>query len=99
MAQYISKDALVAEIKKEIKGIYASREYVGIPSWEEHEIDGLERAIEILNTLEVKEVDLKEEFYDFLDTLIGKDNGHLSEDELFRIAEYFFELGLKQKEE
>lgn len=47
-----------------------------------------------LDTLEVKEVDLKEEFYDFLDTLIGKDNGHLSEDELFRIAEYFFELGL-----
>ena len=48
-----------------------------------------------IDTLEVKEVDLEKEFYDFLDTLIGKDNGHLSEDELFRIAEYFFELGLK----
>ena len=44
---------------------------------------------------EVKEVDLEKEFYDFLDVLIGKDNGHLSEDELFSIAEYFFELGLK----
>ena len=53
----IDKDALVAEIKKEIKNIYAGREYVGIPSWEEREIDGLEKAIEILNTLEVKEVD------------------------------------------
>lgn len=42
-------------------------------------------------------VDLKKEFYDFLDTLIGKDNGHLSEDELFRIAEYFYELGLTVK--
>ena len=30
-----------------------------------------------------------------LPKLIGKDNGHLSEDELFRIAEYFYELGLK----
>jgi len=44
---------------------------------------------------EVKEVDLEKEFYDFLDVLIGKDNGHLSEDELFSIAEYFFELGIK----
>lgn len=49
--------------------------------------------------LEVKEVDLEKEFYDFLDTLVGKDNGHLSEDELFRIAEYFYELGLTQKGE
>ena len=47
-----------------------------------------------LDTLEVKEMNLEKEFYDFLDTLIGKDNGHLSEFELFRIAEYFFELGL-----
>lgn len=60
MAQYISKSALVAEIKKEIKDIYAGREYVGIPSWEEREIDGLEKAIKILNTLEVKEVDFEE---------------------------------------
>ena len=53
----IDKDALVAEIRKEIKSIYAGREYVGIPSWEEREIDGLEKAMEILNTLEVKEVE------------------------------------------
>lgn len=46
---------------------------------------------------EVKEIDLKQEFYDFLDVLTGKDNGHLSEDELFRIAEYFFELGLNTR--
>ena len=54
---------------------------------------------DFLDTLEVKEVDLEKEFYDFLDTLIGKDNGHLSEDELFRIAEYFYEFGLKAKGE
>ena len=56
MEQYIPKSALVAKIKKEIKDIYAGREYVGIPSWEERKIDGLEKAIKILNTLEVKEV-------------------------------------------
>ena len=57
-------------------------------------IDVLQHLLSSLDTLEVKEVDLDKEFYDFLDTLIGKDNGHLSEDELFRIAEYFYELGL-----
>ena len=56
MKQYIDKSAVVEEIKKEIKDIYAGREYVGIPTWEEREIDGLEKAIEILNTLEVKEI-------------------------------------------
>lgn len=48
-----------------------------------------------ISNIETKEVNLEKEFYDFLDTLIGKDNGRLSEDELFRIAEYFYELGLK----
>jgi hypothetical protein len=43
------------------------------------------------------EVDLEKEFYSFLNTLIYKDNGHLSEDELFSIAKHFFELGLKAK--
>lgn len=55
---------------------------------------GLLTGIEI-GPMEEPEVDLEKEFYDFLDTLIGKDNGHLSEDELFRIAEFFYELGLK----
>ena len=58
MEHLIDKDTLLAEIEKEIKGIYAGREYVGIPSWEEREIDGLEKAIEILNTLEVQDDNL-----------------------------------------
>lgn len=53
----------------------------------------------MLNLDDAAEVDLEKEFYDFLDTLTGKDNGHLSEDELFRIAKYFYELGLKAKGE
>lgn len=60
--------------------------------------NGTKRCIDYIQQ-EQPEVDLEKEFYDFLDTLIGKDNGHLSEDELFRIAEYFYELGLKTKEE
>ena len=57
---------------------------------------GLLTGIQI-GSIEEPEVDLEKEFYDFLDTLIGKDNGRLSEDELFRIAEYFYEIGLKTK--
>lgn len=60
MAQYIDKDALVAEIGETIKNIYAGREYVGIPYDEECTVRGLQKAEDIINTLEVKEVDLGE---------------------------------------
>ena len=60
MAQYIDKDALVAEIGETIKNIYTGREYVGIPYDEECTVRGLQKAEDIINTLEVKEVDLGE---------------------------------------
>ena len=53
MAQYIDKSALVAEIEKAIKIIYAGREYVGIPYGEECIVSGLQKAEDIINTLEV----------------------------------------------
>lgn len=89
----IDKDKIVAEIERRLKGLkdcHAERVagYAG-------EISGLERLLSFIDSLEVKEeVYLEKEFYDFLDTLTGKDNGHLSENELFRIAEYFYTLGL-----
>lgn len=43
--------------------------------------------VTFLDTLEVKEVDLEEEYRDY----INCDNGHTA----FEIAKYFFELGLK----
>ena len=89
MEQYIPKSVLVAEIEKEIKDIYAGREYVGIPSWEEREIDGLEKAIKILNTIEVKEVDLEKEFDKCCENYIFDD-----EFEVYR-ARHFFKLGAK----
>ena len=55
MKHYIDKSALVAEIDKEIKCIYAGREYVGIPLDEENIVYGLQIAKGIINTLEVKE--------------------------------------------
>ena len=86
----IDKDALVAEIERIKKEECPTDSYEG-----RCKLLWFEQFLSFLDTLEVKEVDLEKEFYDFLDTLIGKDNGHLSEDELFRIAEYFYELGLK----
>ena len=53
MVQYIDKSALVAEIEKEIKRIYAGREYVGIPLDEENRVYGLQMAKDIIDTLEV----------------------------------------------
>jgi len=90
MKQYIDKDLLIKEIER------IKREECPVDSYEGRcKLLWFEQFLSFIDTIEVKEVDLEKEFYDFLDTLIGKDNGHLSEDELFRIAEYFFELGLK----
>lgn len=103
MAQYIDKDKVVAEIEKRKSELQSRIAELG--TFESNtlglfqDVDLYDDILSFLDTLETKEIDLKKEFYDFLDTLTGKDNGHLSEDELFRIAEYFYELGLTQKGE
>ena len=88
MAQYIDKSALIAEIERRIEGLkdcYADtiEGYAG-------EISGLKRLLETIDTLEVKEVDLEKE--------LKKKIGNVGECDR-RIAEYFFELGLKTKGE
>ena len=88
----IDKDKITAELEKRRKS--NSKNKLNLPAaFEDNYL------LSLLDTLETKEVDLEKEFYDFLDTLIGKDNGHLSEDELFRIAEYFYERGLNTRKE
>jgi len=99
MAKYIDKDKIAAEIEKMVKRLEDAFDNPSFASYEANLIAKggyrkLKDILSLLDTFETKEVDLEKEFYDFLDTLIGKDNGHLSEDELFRIAEYFYELGL-----
>jgi hypothetical protein len=73
MAQYIDKSALVAEIEKRITEIDKVETYLSPKGI-------LTNLLCYINALEIKDVDLEKAFYDFLDTLIGKDNGHLSED-------------------
>ena len=92
----IDKDALVAEIERRKKIHFNDYHINGNNNPADYgACNALTQILDFINTLEVEEVDWEKEFYDFLDTCTGKDNGHLSEDELFRIAEYFFELGLK----
>ena len=55
MAQYISKSALVAEIKKMRNEVYPNSE------WNHGYVTSCEKILSFLNTLEVKEVDLNKE--------------------------------------
>lgn len=91
MEQYIPKSVLVAEIDKEIKHIYAGREYVGIPLDEENRVYGLQIAKGIINTLEMKEEDLEKEISEYF---VEHSDEFFSE-KYKLIAKHFFELGLK----
>lgn len=85
MAQYIDKDALVAEINKRI--IDAPVNNIGHQRvWAYNDVK------DIINTLEVKEVDLDEEIEKCL-----KQHSMLAvgKKDFTDIAKYFFELGLK----
>jgi hypothetical protein len=90
MAHLIDKDALVAEIEKIM--------YDLSPNFYEYDYDAakvelLEKLLTFINTLEVKEVDLEEELYEYCSSeeyreAIG--TGKLA----FLIAKHFFELGM-----
>jgi len=85
MKHLIDKDALVAEIDKKL----AITSYVNYGTqriWAYNDVK------EIIDTLEVKEVDLEKE----LDSMITPElKFHKALPSLFDVAKHFFELGLK----
>jgi len=98
MAQYIDKSAVVAEIEKRIKEHHSGY------------LVCLKDILSFLNTFEEKDVDLEEEFADFLE----KENAYIDDNnvisyyngssfnhtcDIYPIAKHFFELGLKAKGE
>ena len=83
--ELIDKSALVAEIERRLKALYKDRDFNYL------QIKELEALLSSLDTLEVKEVDLKKEYKEFIDC----DNGR----SMFETAKHFFELGLKAKGE
>ena len=92
MAKYIELDALVAEIENKINKIDLN----SIEDWRyriqrEHDIEVMKNIISIINTLEVKEVDLDKE----LDSMITPElKFHKALPSLFDVAKHFFELGM-----
>ena len=90
MTQYIHKDALVAEIKERIETYNK-----GYANGDDRRTDALEVLLHDIDTLEVKDVDLKEEVERF-----AKECGYKSAATIdFQFAKHFFELGLKVKQE
>lgn len=90
MAQYIDKDAVVAEIEN-WKQHTLKCGYAGQGEYEEGNkqgrLDTCEKILSFLDTLEVKEVDLEKEYKMFVNCDEGRS--------MLEIARHFFELGLK----
>ena len=99
MAQYIDKFALVAEIERRIKE--AESNCGGYKSYDEHRCDGCtvefyNEFLEIINTLETKEVNIEKEVEDWVKTGPHTSYPWCTIPDAIKItAEYFFELGLK----
>ena len=93
--ELIDKSALVVEIEKLISNAQVklqesqeNNDQVSYIAWTEH-IATCIKILSLLDTLEVKEVDLEKEYEEFIDC----DNGR----SMFETAKYFFELGIKAK--
>ena len=92
MEQYISKTALVAEIKRRFDE-YSSSFLKHYDACKEAKAQELGKILIILDTLEVKEVDINKEISQFIDANFEKAKiGHKLS--LRRTAKYFFELGM-----
>lgn len=91
MAHLIDKDALVAEIRKRLLPVIRDKHY---DEWEEGQDSERIAILGIIDTLEVKEVDVEKEIEFEYNPIDG-----LSFEEFARIAKHFYSLGLAQKGE
>ena len=95
IAHFIEKDALVAEIKRRFDE-YSSSILRHYDACKEAKAQELGKILTILDTLEVKEVDLEKEIrrYRMNNPIIGHREESLY-DYMANAAKHFFELGLK----
>lgn len=92
MTHLIDKDALVAEIRKRLLPVIRDKHY---DEWEEGQDSERKVILAIIDTLEVKEVDLEKEYEEFVvdDPIFGN---FITNDTMgMELAKHFFELGLK----
>jgi hypothetical protein len=99
MAQYIDKDAVITEMKRRISNLeqLGDRNFIETHFNEQFRfIEAYEGIIDFVNTLEVKEADLKN-LREELDRVVKiyNPNGDFGWGTLYNIALHFFELGLK----
>ena len=93
MTQYINKATVIAEIEKRINGINPDT----IEDWRyriqwEHDIEVMNNILSLINTIEVKEVDLKKEIANQYESNYEE---YLLYEEFADIARHFFELGME----
>ena len=93
MEQYINKAAVKAELEKRIEETKGMQ-----PQFDQFwagQISAFKGVLKILDTLEVKEVNLEKEYEDFVvdDPIFGN---FITNDTMgMKLAKHFFELGLK----
>ena len=102
MAQYINKSALVAGIKAHIEGTEISQKAGWIKKRDANKrITLLKSVLSLIDTLEVKEVDLEKEINDSIPSKYcwsGDGKAVYTKEQMVEFAKHFFELGLKAQQ-
>ena len=106
MEKYISKSALVAEIER--RNVICKKVALDLRTQENKDYyqgkaEAYKEVLDILNTLEIKGVDIEKEVIDWWNahysskayTFEGYTGHYVENSTLIEIAKYFFELGLK----
>ena len=94
--ELIDKSALVEEIRKRLLPVVRDKHY---DEWEEGQDSERIAILDIINTIEVKEVDLDKEISKFSMELAAKENNGDWLKDITITAKHFYELGLKTKRE
>lgn len=94
MEQYIKKSSLIAEIKKRFDE-YLSSILKHYDACKEAKAQELGKILTILDTLEVKEINLEDE----VDKILEANDWDYDEMDFYDFAKHFFELGLKAQKE
>ena len=104
MTHYIDKDALVAEIEKNKNEMEPERDW-HFDEYTNGYLDALKEVLSIINTLEVKEVDLEKDIKDYIYEIPHAKTGipggwkySWDEEKVIEIAKHFYELGLQKGE-
>ena len=93
MKQYIDKDALVAEIERRIKETKEKWELPNhlVTATGQGILMGYNNILSLLETLEVKEVNLEKD----VDAILETNDWNYDKIDFYEFAKHFFELGLK----